>query len=105
MTDPDRKMQMACLPGERVRAELGFNREGGTHRTLSFCWWAYGQLRQNKSQPRHKTLPPHRRGRGKRRMPRRWPEALRAVRGWLEPYVMLRRYCRAFSDLTPPKEL
>ena len=34
-----------------------------------------------------------------------WPEALRAVRGWLEPWVMLWRYWRAFSDLPPPKEL
>jgi hypothetical protein len=28
MIDPDRVMQMAFLPGERVRAELGFNWEG-----------------------------------------------------------------------------
>ncbi len=28
MIDPDRVMQMAYLPGERVRTELGFNREG-----------------------------------------------------------------------------
>ena len=31
--------------------------------------------------------------------------ALRRVRAWLEPYVMLMRYWRAFSDLPPPKEL
>jgi hypothetical protein len=34
-----------------------------------------------------------------------WPLALRGVRAWLEPYVMLMRYWRAFSDLPPPKEL
>ena len=34
-----------------------------------------------------------------------WPEALRAVRGGLEPYVMLWRYWKAFSDLPPPEEL
>jgi hypothetical protein len=34
-----------------------------------------------------------------------WPEALRAVRGWLEPWVMLWRYWRAFSDKPPPKEI
>lgn len=34
-----------------------------------------------------------------------WPEALRTVRVWLEPWVMLRRYCRAFSNLPPPPEL
>src|SRR5215212_12208233 len=28
-----------------------------------------------------------------------WPEALRRVRVWLEPYVMLMRYWRAFSDV------
>jgi hypothetical protein len=34
-----------------------------------------------------------------------WPEALRAVRGWLEPWVMMWRYWRAFSDKPPPKEI
>ena len=34
-----------------------------------------------------------------------WPEALRAVRGWLEPYVMLWRHWRGYTDLPPPKEL
>jgi hypothetical protein len=33
-----------------------------------------------------------------------WPVALRRVRAWLEPYVMLMRYWRAFSDLPPPAE-
>ena len=30
---------------------------------------------------------------------------VRMVRGWLEPWVMLWRYWRAFSDLPPPPEL
>jgi hypothetical protein len=34
-----------------------------------------------------------------------WSEALRAVRGWLEPWIMLWRYWRAFTNLPPPKEL
>ena len=34
-----------------------------------------------------------------------WPVALRRVRAWLEPYIMLIRYWRAFSDLPPPEEL
>ncbi len=34
-----------------------------------------------------------------------WPEVLRRVRAWLEPYVMLIRYRRAFSELLPPPEL
>jgi hypothetical protein len=59
----------------------------------------------------HPFLPRKRRG-GKRKAdflpavpPSSWPVALRKVRGWLEPYVMLVRYWRAFSDLPPPEEL
>jgi hypothetical protein len=47
--------------------------------------------------------------RGKRetasRHPLCWPEALRKVRTWLEPYVMLWRYWKAYSEKPPPKEL
>jgi hypothetical protein len=50
-------------------------------------------------------FPVDRAGRGKKRVPVCWPEAIRSVRGWLEPYVMLWRYCRALSDLPPPTEL
>ena len=34
-----------------------------------------------------------------------WPSALRKVRGWLEPWLMLGRYWRAWSQLPPPPEL
>src|SRR6266487_4858650 len=34
-----------------------------------------------------------------------WPQALRAVRAWLEPWVLLRRYWRAWSALPPPRPL
>jgi hypothetical protein len=30
---------------------------------------------------------------------------LRAVRGWLEPYIMLWRYWSGYTDLPPPEEL
>jgi hypothetical protein len=33
------------------------------------------------------------------------PEALRKVGMWLEPYVMVRRYWKAYSEKRPPKEL
>jgi len=42
---------------------------------------------------------------GKRRSRVSWPEALRAMRAWLEPWVMLWRYWKAFSDKPPPPEL
>ena len=31
-----------------------------------------------------------------------WPMALRAVRGWLEPWIMLRRYWSGWSSQPPP---
>jgi hypothetical protein len=31
-----------------------------------------------------------------------WPEALRQVRSWLEPAIMLKRYWCAFSPAPPP---
>jgi hypothetical protein len=34
-----------------------------------------------------------------------WPVALRQVRAWLEPYLMLRRYWCAWSDRLPPPQL
>ncbi len=34
-----------------------------------------------------------------------WPRALRAVRGWLEPWIMLRRYWNGWSPLPPPPPL
>jgi hypothetical protein len=37
--------------------------------------------------------------------PLSWPRALRKVRSWVQPYVMLGRYWRAYTDLPPPKEL
>jgi SRSO17 transposase len=39
------------------------------------------------------------------RPPGCWPVALRAVRAWLEPWVLLRRYWRAWSALPPPPAL
>jgi hypothetical protein len=30
---------------------------------------------------------------------------LRAVRGWLEPWIMLGRYWKAYSGMPPPREL
>ena len=34
-----------------------------------------------------------------------WPAALRAVRAWLEPWIMLWRYWKGWSTLPPPPQL
>ncbi|GHP00572.1 hypothetical protein KSF_106190 [Reticulibacter mediterranei] len=34
-----------------------------------------------------------------------WPVALRTVRGWLEPWIMLRRYWNGWSQQPPPPAL
>jgi len=41
----------------------------------------------------------------KREPPLSWPQALRKIRSWMQPYVMLLRYWRAYTDLPPPEEL
>jgi hypothetical protein len=34
-----------------------------------------------------------------------WPEARRSVLGWLEPWILLRRWLRAWSKAPPPPPL
>src|SRR5215213_9834222 len=75
---------------------------------FSFCWWAYGHLPTEEAIPETEDTPPtdvDAAGRGERRPKVSWPETLRAVRGWLEPWIMLRRYWRAFSGMPPPPQL
>src|SRR5215210_2226566 len=72
---------------------------------FSFCWWAYGRSPTEEPHEPEAVLPTDAAGREKRRASVPWPEALRAVRGWLEPWVMLWRYWRAFSRTAPPPEL
>src|SRR5437588_12716243 len=36
---------------------------------------------------------------------RSWPVVLRAVRAWLEPWIMLWRYWSAWSNMPPPHQL
>jgi hypothetical protein len=72
---------------------------------FSFCWRAYGrlptvELAETENDPSTEAA-----GRGKRRPRVSWPEILRAVRGWLEPYIMLMRYWRAFSEKPLPPRL
>lgn len=64
------------------------------------------------STPLRLTLSPKRRwggGKMERTQPPRprlsWPAALRAVRAWLEPRIMLWRYWRAWSTRPPPRPL
>jgi hypothetical protein len=34
-----------------------------------------------------------------------WPKALRAVRAWLTPWLLLQRWWQAWTDQPPPAEL
>jgi hypothetical protein len=93
----------------QVRSDLAIRRHWQlVCLAFSFCWWAYGRLPaslEEQAEGTQEDLPAESVEGGKRRPQGSWPEALRAVRGWLEPYVMLWRYWRAFTDLPPPKEL
>ena len=67
---------------------------------FSFCWWAYGRLPTDEEPAEtEKTPSADLAGREKRRASASWPGALRAVRAWLEPWVMLWRYWKAFSEM------
>jgi hypothetical protein len=75
---------------------------------FSLCWWAYGRLPTEEPAEREDHPSADSEGRGKKEAGARvcsWPGALRRVRGWLEPYVMLMRYWRAFSGKPPPPRL
>ena len=37
--------------------------------------------------------------------PLSWPKAIRAVRGWLTPWLALQRWWQAWSNAPPPTEL
>jgi hypothetical protein len=73
---------------------------------FSFCWWAYGRLpTEELAETENEPTTAEPAGRGKRKLGASWPEVLRAVRGWLEPWIMLWRYWKAFSGMPPPWEL
>jgi hypothetical protein len=82
---------------------------------FTFCWWANIDLLEEDAPPgvtfrREETASTSASTveQGKEIESRHllcWPEALRKVRTWLEPYVMLMRYWKAYSEKPPPKEL
>jgi hypothetical protein len=91
----------------QVRSDLAI----GRHWQLVFCAftfrsWAYGRLPTAEPAATHSSDPTAgSAGRGKRRHPVSWPQALRAIRGWLEPCIRLVRYWRASSGMPPPPQL
>ncbi len=83
---------------------------------FSFCWWALSYAEQepelDSQQPimlkiAEEKVPVEAEGgkREERRPKLSWPQALRKVRAWLEPYLMLTRYWQAWSLKPPPRQL
>ena len=79
---------------------------------FSFCWRQQsgnaGAAAPARSNDEAQPVADEAAGRGEMRPrcpPGCWPVALRAVRAWLEPRVLLRRYWRAWSPLPPPPAL
>ena len=89
---------------------------------FSFCWYhaSYGSSKAS-SEPQEESelevssqrnVPADEEGPRKKICERKgarprvsWPMALRAVRAWLEPWIMLRRYWQGWSPLPPPPAL
>src|SRR5215208_127080 len=81
---------------------------------FSFCWWAYIRRYANMAitDALPETQPVGEEAGGKegesekeRRPPLSWPLALRQVQSWLNPWVMLWRFWRAWSKAPPPPQL
>jgi hypothetical protein len=79
-----------------------------------FCWGAYIRRHANMAitDALPETQPVGKEAGGKegesekeRRPPLSWPLALRQVQSWLDPWVMLWRFWRAWSNLPPPPQL
>jgi SRSO17 transposase len=80
---------------------------------FSFCWRASGESPPRAVAAAPQAPPVEKPGRGERSAPGpacirprvSWPVALRRVRAWLEPWVMLARYWRGWSVQPPPPAL
>ncbi|MBO0780089.1 MAG: hypothetical protein J2P37_14795 [Ktedonobacteraceae bacterium] len=81
-----------------VRLVVGQRKPLLSHRRQEFFW---RQMVPEKTGERGKKI---RQGNGQR-FQMSWPRALRAVRSWLEPWILLRRYWRAWSEQPPPGPL
>jgi hypothetical protein len=88
---------------------------------FSFCWYHQAHLPAEEplepvpllstTTPEQDEVPAEHRAREKKQGERlerpqvSWPKALRAVRGWLEPWVLLQRFWLAWSPQPPPLPL
>ena len=94
----------------QVRSDIAIRRHQAlVNCAFSFCWDAWfadTQPQQDPASPR----PEPRRGEGGPRaaLPQQapsWPRALRAIRAWLTPWIVLQRWWQAWSDRPPPPQL
>lgn len=81
---------------------------------FTFCWWQAAQptgtapqisdpaLQPKRAQPPTRVSGEKSPGAAKPFVGLTWPEALRQVRSWLEPAIMLKRYWCAYSLAPPP---
>jgi hypothetical protein len=109
---------------KHIKGELGFSdfqvRSDSAMRrhwqlifcAFSLCWWAYVRRHHEvapiDAPPQTRLMPEEVGGKeeaGEERLPLSWPLALRQVRSWLDPWVMLWRFWRAWSKAPPPPQL
>ena len=75
---------------------------------FAFCWWAYNHKQEaafTDPPPEVQPVAKEAGGKEEQETPPSWPVALRQVRGWLDPWVMLWRFWRAWSNAPPPPQL
>ncbi|ANZ21672.1 DDE superfamily endonuclease [Streptomyces noursei ATCC 11455] len=96
----------------QVRSDIAIRRHQAlVNCAFSFCWDAWfappPPTPEPAQAPPPEPAPAERGGQPKSQQPPPpcWPQALRAVRGWLTPWTTLQRYWRAWSTKPPPTEL
>jgi hypothetical protein len=100
-----RRAAWPCSTSQRKRHRWDVSAQSVCKSTGLLCWWANGRLPTEELAETENDPSAEAAGRGKGRPRVSWPEILRAVRDWLEPYIMLMRYWRAFSEKPSPPRL
>jgi hypothetical protein len=72
---------------------------------FTFCWWAYGRLPTEEMTQTDDDPPADSEGRGKKEAWGILATDAQGSKGWSEPWIMLRRYWKAFSGMPPPPQL
>ena len=93
----------------QVRSDIAIRRQALVTCAFSFCWATWFADHRRSTTTRHRSRSPAaERGGPHAAAPPpapSWPQALRAIRAWLSPWIALQRWWQAWSKAPPPPQL